>query len=154
MAIETEWIAEIDMYFARTPEYYWFEEFVQACGQYRYIGLCVGRPGVGKTWSARYLSGWESLISQVQTRMVDPIARVTPSVAQVCQAVLYTVPTANTPRLLREDLAYRFDVYSQGLFSLGGPPQRGDPSVPLLLVDEADRLTTPSLEDLRDLYDR
>jgi DNA transposition AAA+ family ATPase len=39
--------------FIETKAHKRFVELAEACIQYRYIGICHGRPGVGKTRSAK-----------------------------------------------------------------------------------------------------
>jgi DNA transposition AAA+ family ATPase len=47
-----------DIQFILTKEYKKFEEFCDSCKNYKYIGLCYGIPGVGKTLSALKYSNW------------------------------------------------------------------------------------------------
>ena len=64
--------------FVETKEYRRFAEFCDACRRYRYVGLCHGPPGVGKTLSARYYARWDELepaFRDPQT-LLEPPARL------------------------------------------------------------------------------
>src|SRR3954464_9297667 len=88
--------------FVETREYRRFREFCDACRRYRYIGLCYGPPGVGKTLSARRYADWD------RVALADPNAcrgdfRFDEVPGNGC--VLYTVTVVNSPRQIEEDIA-------------------------------------------------
>ena len=132
--------------FIVTKEHRRFAEFCDACRRQRYIGLCHGSPGVGKTLSANYYSNSKGKPD-------------TPSDPHEGFPILYTPPVANNPRQiakdikrLRDDGRYRGRVErtrEEGKL-IWPPPDRTE----LLIIDEADRLRMAGLEQLRDIYDR
>ncbi len=90
--------------FVETIEYNRFVEFCDACRRFRYIGLCYGAPGIGKTLSARRYSHAEKIHSADKgTTNSDEQAPL--------DTILYTTSVINTPsrvdsaiRLAREGL--------------------------------------------------
>ena len=143
--------------FLTTKEHRRFTEFADACRHDRYIGLCYGQPGVGKTLSARQYAHWDELepmlsrwrSSFTQARDRDDL-----------HTLLYTPIISVTPRVLSKDLVALGQYLS--VIRAAGPSDprahgaaHGSPLyTELLIVDEADRLKTPGLEQLRDHYDR
>jgi hypothetical protein len=88
--------------FVETREYRRFREFCDACRRYRYIGLCYGPPGVGKTLSARHYADWD------RVAFADPFAGC--GVFETDEVpgngcVLYTAGVVNSPRRIQEDIA-------------------------------------------------
>ncbi len=145
--------------FIATKEHRRFTEFADAVLRHRYIGLCCGPAGVGKTHSARRYARWD--IAEPLLATWGPRA---PSDAPVYAAlarsrsVFYTLAVSAPFRVLREEIArlmtradicidthvHRDEIVRTGLT---------DPAE-LLILDEAERLSTVALEHVRDLFDR
>jgi len=146
--------------FLVTKEHRRFVEFCQACHKYRYIGLCYGRAGVGKTKSARIYAHWDRIETLDKLRFNGlPFA---PDIME-CRTVFYTPTVANTPgRIAKEVWSLRMrlsylivDMEHMLNGDQDHPLNWDEPDVTeLLIVDEADRLKTAGLEQIRDTYDR
>lgn len=138
--------------FVPTKEYRRFEEFCEACRRERYIGLCHGAPGVGKTVSARTYTRWSLMEGR------DPFGRDgdVPAELSHCRAIFLTPGISNTPRSIRAQIDAAMillrGVVSQAEQVEGTSSYEAECN--LIVVDEADRLSTNSLEELRDHYDR
>lgn len=134
-----------------------FVEFANACSEYRYIGVCHGRPGVGKTRSAREYAAWPGL-SDYSFR--EPPTGVIADAVRLCRGLFYTAAVANTPKSLQAGLGLNLARLGHARLVLDGRMNdlervhQAERACPLVIVDEADRLSLKSLEHLRDLYDR
>jgi DNA transposition AAA+ family ATPase len=188
--------------FVVTTEHQRFAEFCDACRQYRYIGLCYGAPGVGKTLSARLYANAVLLETWLSSHsMLIPEGATVPDHA----TVFYTPEVVNTPRhiehsiqtkrhqlrllaveawLEKQQCLYQARKREEALLPprrLESPTRRNgnvvqiyevaarpgadiaktyaeqgatmpDPTN-LIIIDEADRLKTASLEQVRDIFD-
>jgi hypothetical protein len=188
--------------FVVTNEHRRFAEFCDACRQYRYIGLCYGAPGVGKTLSAVHYTNSVRLETPATSRLG---AEAEWAVGTVSATVFYTPEVVNSPRRIEQDLRtqrhqlrmlaveiwlqdqraqYQARKQEEALL----PPKRIEsatrqngkvvqiyesaaaPRSPfgatyaqqretmpdptdLIIIDEADRLKTASLEQVRDIFD-
>jgi DNA transposition AAA+ family ATPase len=147
--------------FIVTKEHRRFTEFAHTIRTHRTIGVCFGPAGVGKTLSARRHAHWE---------LAEPLLHTwgprEPSDAQVYAAlarsrtVFHTPTVGGTLRELRKDLhlmTSRVESCIEQHHSLNSDGQRGvarDSRIELLIIDEAERLSTSALEHLRDMFDR
>lgn len=92
--------------FIETREYRRFQEFCDACRDHRYIGICYGPPGVGKTLSARHYTNWD----EAESLGINPNT-VTLEGEFSNRGIFYTVTVTNSPgridgelKLLRKSL--------------------------------------------------
>ena len=146
-----------DADFIVTKEHRRFTEFAAAVRRDRYIGLCYGPPGVGKTLSARRSACWHEL----EPLLKAPNCHFTEGRDRAdWHTLLYTPAVAATPRMIEKELTQLgWDCVTirtpdpldrRAYASAHALP----PFVELVIIDEADRLKTTVLEQLRDLYDR
>src|SRR5262245_53415044 len=87
--------------FVETREYLRFREFCDACRRYRYIGLCHGPPGVGKTLSARYYTGWSRVESSSPYACRGVFG---PGEVPGNGGVFYTAKVVNSPGQIEADI--------------------------------------------------
>jgi hypothetical protein len=188
--------------FVVTNEHRRFAEFCDACRRYRYIGLCYGAAGVGKTLSALQYANGVRLDTPSSS---GPGSEAEWAVGAVSTTVFYTPTVVNAPRRIEQDLQiqrhqlrmlavevwlqdqraqYQARKQDEALM----PPKRIEsaarkngkvvqiyesavaPRAPfgatyaqqretmldptdLIIIDEADRLKTASLEQVRDIFD-
>lgn len=148
--------------FVTTREHRRFTEFADTVRTHRYIGLCYGPPGAGKTLSARRYAGtdeweqWHPLSSGKEDLPPVPgqvlhskTAFFTPTVSATIKQIDQGLPRAC------QHISWAIDYAEHG---------HVDPYVhtesqhcgrtELLIIDEADRLKTAGLEQVRDFYDR
>ena len=91
--------------FIVTKEYRRFAEFCEACREARYIGLCYGLPGVGKTVSARQYAHWNQLEALLGGPPPYRHTPIPPHDSGPWQTVLYTPGVSNTPRSVEQAVA-------------------------------------------------
>ncbi|MCG7414845.1 MULTISPECIES: AAA family ATPase [Microbacterium] len=146
--------------FHSTREHRRFTEFADTVRAHRYIGLCWGPPGVGKTLSARHYAGaddWE----QWQAFVTDDLGPVPPRVLEARTAI-FTPTVAATVRQIDvglpracQAISYALDYAEHGLVDpYVNVESRSSGRTELLIIDEADRLKTTGLEQVRDYFDR
>ena len=153
--------------FIATREHRRFQEFAHAVRRHRYIGLCYGAAGVGKTLSARRCARWDLAEPLLLTwgPREESDAKVYAALASA-RAVFYTPTVGSTLRELREELRLLTSraeicidehIRTRRIRSGSRPdPLRPSQSglVELLVIDEAERLSSTALEYVRDQFDR
>ncbi|MGE0197412.1 MAG: AAA family ATPase [Simkaniaceae bacterium] len=160
--------------FIVTKEYRRFHEFCDACRRDRYIGICYGPAGVGKTLSARRYAQWDTFKALEKLGVKERIFQIPPSfkdsrtifhTSKVVNSPIKTMNSIHTDLTLLHKIAYAAEMsekinendYEEDSYHTGWLRTFVDDSIDyfeLLIVDEADRLKVPTIEEIRDFYDR
>lgn len=164
-----------DNEFITTKGYLRFKEFCDACMEYKYIGICYGPPGVGKTKSAEHYSNKSLKDSIPKDQFGTLITSESPKELYDCKTILYTPMPPFSPyqmnnQLLTEQIIFNQIVkeaninrirYEQPDLSAKQIDSLIEASIvdykdyfKLIIIDEAERLNVTALEILRALYDK
>ena len=143
--------------FVHTKEYSRFVQVCEASRRYRYMVVCVGDRGVGKTWAAREYAQWDIFGPLLSARGV-----AFPAECPIPRTALYAPRATATPKGVEQDVALLLwglqmiaDHGSAVAQEMAATPVVIRPDVvDVLIVDEVDGLSHASLEVLRDVFDR
>jgi DNA transposition AAA+ family ATPase len=147
--------------FLITRQHRRFAEFADAVRRFGCIAACYGAPGIGKTLSARTYAAADDCDWWLAHGQLNG-ASLPPAVLDR-RTILWTPYVTTTPRELEREIGFLTGQIDTGIGRLEDPntssslnwPSGDDPErVELLIVDEADRLRTNGLEQLRDFFDR
>ncbi|HGO6693939.1 TPA: AAA family ATPase [Legionella pneumophila] len=161
--------------FLETKGYRRFEEFCDACIKYKYIGICYGSPGVGKTQSAEHYSKHNLIMSANPNGYAIENNRHIPIELNNCATVFYTpisplsslqmlntlnqdicnfdrvVHAAQANKIINDQTQLTQEEKEHFINSLKLSSKN---YCKLIIIDETERLNLASLELLRSLYDR
>src|SRR5262249_33589686 len=147
--------------FIATKEHRRCTEFAEAVRTHRYIGLCSGAAGVGKTVSARRYAHWHLAGPLIETWPArDPASATINAALARSRTVFHTPPVLGTLRDLRATLSDHIMRVEVCIDEHRQRDVQGCRVVPcqhlveLLIFDEAERLSMTALEYIRDLFDR
>ena len=129
--------------------------------QHRYIGLCYGPAGVGKTLSARRYAHWDEAEPVIENwGLPENDGATVQALLARSRTVFHTAAVLGTLRDLRDTMANRLVIVSRciedQLRREGVQVRRQDRHrlVEMVVIDEAERRQTTTLELVRDIFDR
>ena len=143
--------------FIVTKEHRRFAEFANAVRKERYIGLCYGAAEVGKTKSARRYAHWQA-VEPLLTRWGprDEADKKVYTTLARSRVLFFTPDVRANFGALRHQLD---EVLSRINICIDQHTGKTTHTLPweyveLVILDEAERLDTATLEYLRDIFDR
>ena len=98
--------------FIVTREHRRFVEFAKAVRQHRYIGLCFGPAGVGKTLSARRYAHWGDAEPMIERRGLEAGDAGVQEMLARSRTVFHTPAVLGTLRDLRDTMASSLVIVS------------------------------------------
>jgi len=143
--------------FLPTRQHRRFVEFADAVRRHRYIGACYGAPGIGKTLSARTYAAADDYDRWASDRFMR--SAVLPPTLLTSRTAMLTPGVTTTARELENQLLMRCGALNADIARTLRPDVLPELSrepllgLELLIIDEADRLKTASLEMVRDYFD-
>ncbi len=139
--------------FIETAEYKRFQEFCDACKEDKYIGLCLGYSGVGKTLSAYHYANWKHF-NHLQNPHVKRSDDWDCEILRCADTVVYTPLAAMTANAVLVQILSLVSQTESIVFREVGCADSDEGQIQLVIIDEANRLKFQSLEHIRDLFDQ
>ncbi len=147
--------------FIATKEHRRFVEFADAVKKHRYIGLCYGQAGVGKTLSARRYAYWDTVEPFLDGPPPDdPSESESAATLARTRTVFYTPSVSETLRDMRNNLG---GLISQAEHSIDDHinfdkefrrVSKHNKNIEMVIFDESERLSMNTIEFVRDMFDR
>jgi DNA transposition AAA+ family ATPase len=147
--------------FIATKEHRRFVEFANAVRKHRYIGLCYGPAGVGKTLSARRYAHWDEV-----EPFLDEWPREDKSDSEAAcllaraRTIFYTPSVSETLGDLKKSLG-NYIMYAEDRINRHlnfdddlEPINDHNSNAELLIFDEAERLSMNAVEFIRSVFDK
>jgi DNA transposition AAA+ family ATPase len=145
-------------FFLESVAHFALAELATVCRDDKKIGLCFGKPGIGKTSSAKRFCNWQTIEANLTAKNGVPVE---PASMLLCDSVYYLPSvTVSAPRLRIElnQLKNKFeDAFLQAV-NWQKPEEWARETqkqhLKLVIVDEAFRLKYQALEELRDIQEQ
>ncbi len=147
--------------FIATKEHRRFVEFANAVRKHRYIGLCYGPAGVGKTLSARRYAHWDSIEPYLDEGPHEHPSSSEELVTLVrTRTLFYTPSVSETVRDMRKGLG---DLIYQAEYSIDNhlnydenfcKTNKHNTSIEMVIFDESERLSMNTIEFIRSIFDK